>query len=69
MLNAWEEVHGILTDVESVDGQTVVTIDGDSIVVNDLSESELKPIVGHEISIIKTKSGHQWFSGGDEYER
>lgn len=66
MLDAWEEVQGILTDVRSVNGKTTVTVDGDEIVVDDLPEAELKPIVGHEVSIIKTESGHRWFAEEDQ---
>lgn len=66
MLDAWEEVQGILTDVRSVNGKTTVTIDGDEIVVDDLPESELNPIVGHEVSIVKTESGHRWFAEVDQ---
>lgn len=66
MLDAWEEVQGILTEVRSVNGKTTVTVDGDEIVVDDLPEAELKPIVGHEVSIIKTESGHRWFAEDDQ---
>ncbi len=65
MLNAWEEVQGVLTDVRSVNGQTTVTIDGNEIVVDDLPDSELKEVVGQEISLVKTESGHRWFAGID----
>lgn len=66
MLDAWEEVQDILTDLRSVNGKTTVTVDGDEIVVDDLPEAELKPIVGHEVSIIKTESGHRWFAEEDQ---
>ena len=66
MLDEWAEVQGILTDVRSVSGKTTVTVDDDEIVVDDLPESELKPIVGHEVSIIKTESGHRWFVEDDQ---
>ena len=66
MLDAWKEVQDILTDVRSVNGKTTVTVGGDEIVVNDLSEAELKPIVGHEVSIIITESGHRWFAEDDQ---
>jgi hypothetical protein len=48
--------------LRSVNGKTTVTVDGDEIVVDDLPEAELKPIVGYEVSIIKTESGHRWFA-------
>jgi len=66
MLDAWEEVQDILTDLRSVNGKTTVTVDGDEIVVDDLPEAELKPIVGYEVSIIKTESGHRWFAEEDQ---
>lgn len=62
MLDEWEETQGLLTDVRLVNGRTTVTVDGDEIVVDDLSESELKRVVGHEISIVKTESDHRWFA-------
>lgn len=66
VLDAWEEAQGRLTDVQSVNGRTTVTVDGSEIVVDDLPESELKPIVGHEVSIVKTESGHLWFAEADQ---
>jgi hypothetical protein len=66
MPDAWEETQGLLTDMRSVTGRTTVTIDGDEIVVDDLLGAELKPIVGHEVLIIKTESGHRWFAEDDQ---
>lgn len=66
MLDAWEEAQGLLSDMRSVTGRTTVTINGDGIVVDDLLEAELKPILGHEVSIIKTESGHRWFAEDDQ---
>jgi len=66
MLDAWKVVQSISTDVQSVNGKTTVTVDGDKIAVDDLPEPELKPIVGHKVSSIKIESEYRWFVEGDQ---
>ena len=66
MLDAWKVVQSISTDVQSVNGKTTVTVDGDKIAVDDLPEPELKPIVGHKVSAIKIESEYRWFVEGDQ---
>lgn len=66
MLDAWKVVQSISTDVQSVNGKTTVTVDGDKIAVDDLPEPELKPIVGHKVSDIKIESEYRWFVEGDQ---
>lgn len=66
MLDTWQETQGILTDVQSVNGKTTANVDGNKIIVDDLSESDLKEIVGYKVSIIRTESGHRWFAEVDQ---
>jgi hypothetical protein len=47
-------------------GKTTVAIDGDEIVVDELPESELKRMVGHEVPIMKTEPGYCWFAEDDQ---
>ena len=65
-LKPWEEVTGILTQIQQRDNQTVVTVGDAVIAVNDLSPERLNKAHSEEVSIIRTKSGHRLAINGDE---
>lgn len=66
-LDTWEEITGILTQVQQRDNQTLITVDDTVVSVSDLSPAELDREVDKEISVVRTDSGHQWtVVGGDQ---
>ena len=65
-LKPWEEVTGILTQIQQRENQTVVTVSDTVIAVNDISPERLDKAHNKEVSIVRTESGHRLAINGDE---
>jgi len=65
-LKLWEEVTGILTQIQQRENQTVVTVGDTVIAVSDISQTLLDKTHNKEASIVRTKSGPRLAINGDE---
>ncbi len=58
-LRTWSEVVGELSSIERRQRGIELTIGSKTLVVNDISLSEVNRLEGRKVSVLRTESGHR----------